>query len=235
MVSLEGPGVPPSEKPLAVSFSAISLKTHHTLTRRIQVPSYPSNCLQFAKLLKETASHAAQPKISPVNLNVILVGAGLGGLATAIALIQAGHTVTIYEQTTVLGEVGAGIQIPSNSTRVLFKLGLQPYLKPYITEPESIAFRRWQNGKVIGKTKLVPDFVENFNAPYYVIHRADFHSALYQKALDMGVGIKLGARVVDYDPVQGGITLADGTEHSGDLVVAADGTYFSVVVSVLGS
>lgn len=159
-----------------------------------------------------------------MGLNILLVGAGLGGLATAIALTQAGHKVTIYEQTPMLGEVGAGIQIPSNSTRILFKLGLEPYLKPYVTEPESISFRRWQNGAVIGKTRLLPDFIDNFQAPYYVIHRADFHSALCRKANDMGIDIRLGARVVDYDPVLGSITLKDGTSHRGDLVVAADGT-----------
>ncbi|KAL2817024.1 hypothetical protein BDW59DRAFT_182366 [Aspergillus cavernicola] len=198
----------------------------------LTMPSYPSNCLHFAKSLIETTLRGPHLKSSPVTLNIILVGAGLGGLVTAIALTKAGHRVKIYEQTAVLGEVGAGIQIPSNSTRILFTLGLQPYLEPYTTEPESIAFRRWQDGKVIGKTKLIPDFVDNFNAPYYVIHRAHFHSALCQKALDMGVEIKLGARVIDCDSVEGSITLADGTKHSGDLVVAADGIK-SVARSVL--
>lgn len=178
-----------------------------------------------------TASHILEPMSSPVILNIIVVGAGLGGLATAIALTQAGHNVTIYEQTAVLGEVGAGIQIPSNSTRILFKLGVRPYLEPYITEPESISFRRWQNGKVIGKTTLIPDFVDNFNAPYYVIHRADFHSALCQKASDMGIKIELGARVVDYDAGHGSVTLADGAKHSGDLVIAADGLYLPALIA----
>ncbi|EED18876.1 salicylate hydroxylase, putative [Talaromyces stipitatus ATCC 10500] len=189
----------------------------------VAVPSYPSNCLYFAKELLKDHSLAPNQRSSCVTLNIIVVGAGLGGLATAIALAQAGHKVKVYEQTPVLGEVGAGIQIPSNSTRILFKLGLQPYLAPYVTEPESIHFRRWQNGKLIGKTKLVPNFGENFNAPYYVIHRADFHSALCRKARDEGIEIQLGAKVVDYDPVHGSIKLADSTEHSADLVVAADG------------
>lgn len=159
----------------------------------------------------------------PVSLNIILVGAGLGGLATAIALTQGGHKVTVYEQAPELGEVGAGIQIPSNSTRLLFKLGLKPYLLPYVRDMEDIFFRRWQNGKVIGRTKLAPDFVENFGAPYYVIHRAHFHSALCQRAYDLGIEIKLGAQAVDFNALAGSVTLSDGTIHTADLVIAADG------------
>ncbi|KAJ5654888.1 hypothetical protein N7490_001891 [Penicillium lividum] len=190
----------------------------------LSMPKYPSNCLEFAKPFLEPENKISDSvEEAKVPLNIILVGAGLGGLATAIALTQSGHKVTVYEQTPVLGEVGAGIQVPSNSTRVLFKLGLKPYLKPYVTEPESISFRRWQTGKVIGNTKLVPHFTEKFNAPYYVIHRAHFHSALCQKAQDMGIEIKLGARVENYNPVAGSITLADGTTQTGDLVIAADG------------
>jgi salicylate hydroxylase len=188
------------------------------------MPTYPSNCLEFAKrFLALEANVSDCVEKAKVPLNILLVGAGLGGLATAIALTQSGHNVTVFEQTAVLGEVGAGIQVPSNSTKILFKLGLKPYLKPYVTEPESISFRRWQTGNVIGNTRLIPDFTDKFDAPYYVIHRAHFHAALYQKVQDMGIEIKLGARVENYNPATGSITLADGTIYTGDLIVAADG------------
>ena len=208
---------------LPVSLDLDACLFHEQMTNERKPPSYPSNCLKFLEALELSSVESSAKCMVP--LNIILVGAGLGGLATAIALTQNGHRVTIYEQTPVLGEVGAGIQIPSNSTRLLFKLGLKPYLAPYVTEPERISFRRWQDGRVIGNTELVPDFIENYQAPYYVIHRAHFHSALCRRAKDMGIEIKLGAKAVDYDPVAGSITLADGTVHTADLVVAADGIF----------
>ncbi|KAJ5355468.1 uncharacterized protein N7496_012680, partial [Penicillium cataractarum] len=185
----------------------------------LKTPGYPSNCLAF--LNSPPTVEASQTAHVP--LNIIIVGAGLGGLATAIALASTGHAVTIYEQAAQLGEVGAGIQIPSNSTRLLSRLGLDPYLEKYVTEPETISFRRWESGDVIGLTKLIPNFRETFGAPYYVIHRANFHTALHERALDLGVKVKLAARVVKYDAVEGSITLADGSSASADLIIAADG------------
>jgi salicylate hydroxylase len=120
-------------------------------------------------------------------------------------------------------QVGAGIQIPSNSTRLLSRLGLDPYLEEYVTEPESISFRRWQSGDVIGLTRLIPSFREQFGAPYYVIHRANFHSALHRRALDLGVTVKVASRIVGYDIEGPSIVLANGETASADLIVAADG------------
>ncbi|KAJ6024340.1 hypothetical protein N7540_005137 [Penicillium herquei] len=186
----------------------------------LQHPTYPSNCLEFLN----TSSTETTLQTARLSLNITIVGAGLGGLATAIALASSGHTVTVYEQAAALGEVGAGIQIPSNSTRLLSRLGLEPYLAKYITEPESISFRRWETGDVIGLTKLIPNFRDLFGAPYYVIHRANFHSALHERAMDLGVIIKLGSRVTAYDTENGTITLESGhVSPPSDLIVAADG------------
>ncbi|KAB8256862.1 hypothetical protein BDV32DRAFT_152883 [Aspergillus pseudonomiae] len=181
--------------------------------------TYPSNCLHFLKPLRLENTTAQ----STTCLNIIVVGAGLGGLATAIALTTYGHKVTIYEQAPELREVGAGIQVPSNSARLLLKLGVGPYLSKCASEPESISFRRWESGEVIGFTKLKPDFQETFNAPYYVVHRADFHSALVQRAVELGVVLKLGEKVVEYDPLKPDIRLERGILVTADLVVAADG------------
>lgn len=128
-------------------------------------------------------------------------------------------------------QVGAGIQIPSNSTLLLSRLGLDPYLEKYVTEPEAISFRRWQTGNVIGLTPLIPNFRALFGAPYYVIHRANFHSALHQRALDLGVTVKLASRVVEYDTQRPGIVLENGVSFLADLVVAADGMYFCFLVA----
>lgn len=183
----------------------------------------------------------ATPTQAAVPLKIIIVGAGLGGLATAIALSRRGHEVIVLEQASKLREVGslhltqctslltlicqigAGIQIPSNSCRILLEWGLGPFLESKVVEPEGMTFRRWQNGKPIGFTKLVPDFRQTFNAPYYVVHRADFHDAMHKLAVKLGVKIEVASRVVRYSTENATVELQSGKEYSGDLVVAADG------------
>ncbi|KAL3483107.1 hypothetical protein BJX62DRAFT_231206 [Aspergillus germanicus] len=185
----------------------------------LQNTTYPSNCLQFLKQFRNAAGETR----SKITLKIIIVGAGLGGLSTAIALATQGHKVMVYEQAPQLGEVGAGIQIPPNSARLLNKLGVGHYLANCATEPEGMTFRRWENGDAIGYTRLIPGFRKTFDAPYYVIHRADFHSALVQRARDLGIEIKLGCKVAEYDLGRTAIRLETGENIGADLVVAADG------------
>lgn len=120
-------------------------------------------------------------------------------------------------------KVGAGIQIPANSSRLLLQWGLEPYLAHKVVEPEGMSFRRWENGKVIGYTKLVPDFRQNFNAPYYVIHRAHFHDALHKLALELGVSVRVASKAIEYNTEAPSVRTSDGTWYEADLIVAADG------------
>lgn len=84
-------------------------------------------------------------------------------------------------------------------------------------------FRRWANGDVIGFTKLIPEFRDNFDAPFYVVHRAHYLNSLEERALELGVEIKLGCRVEVYHPETPKVSLADGESFEGDLVIACDG------------
>jgi salicylate hydroxylase len=84
--------------------------------------------------------------------------------------------------------------------------------------------RRWQNGKVIGRTRLDPEFKQEFDAPYWVIHRAHFHEAMHALAVDLGVTVNLASKVVSYDVDKPSISLENGSTVSADLIVAADGT-----------
>ena len=77
-----------------------------------------------------------------LSLSVIVVGCGLGGLAAAHALVQAGHRVTIVESAPAIGEIGAGIQVTPNLSRILIKWGLGEQLKKVAVMPEAIALRR---------------------------------------------------------------------------------------------
>jgi len=105
----------------------------------------------------------------------------------------------------------------------LLRWGIAPYLQGRVVEPASISFRRWKTGEVIGHTRLVPEFQQTFDAPYYVIHRADYLQALCQRAVDLGVEVRTGCKVVDFDFDTPSVTLLDGSEHAADLVVAAEG------------
>jgi salicylate hydroxylase len=210
----------------------------------IPTVSYPSKSLQFLQNLrnhqKKEDETEALPFQAKLRLEIVIVGGGLGGLATAVALARRGHSVTVLEQAHELGEVmtipallniilittcqvGAGIQIPSNSNLLLERWGVTKFLVGKVVEPQGMTFRRWQNGKVIGYTKLVPEFRESFGASYSVVHRADFHDALHQRALQLGVDVRVCCKVVEYDLEAPMVKLSNGELISADLIIAADG------------
>lgn len=92
-----------------------------------------------------------------------------------------------------------------------------------MVKPEGINFRRWEDGRIIGHTALGHTFQQDFQVPYYVVHRAHFHEALHQRALQLDVLVDLGCKVIQYNEESGSVILGDGSVVQGDLVVAADG------------
>jgi salicylate hydroxylase len=174
------------------------------------------------------------PAEAKVKLKIIVAGAGLGGLATAVALRRRGHDVSVFEKASELGEVGAGIQVPPNSSRLLLKWGLGPYLQGKATEPEAIRIRRWKNGEMLSVVQLCPDFQRLYGAPYYVVHRANFQLSMYELATDLGINIRVNAGVKTYHQDSPSITLENGETHFADLIVAADGVKSGARKVVLG-
>jgi salicylate hydroxylase len=124
-------------------------------------------------------------------------------------------------------QIGAGIQIPPNSSRILHSWGLEDALNKKAVKPAGVCWRRWQNGEMIGNARFNPDFEERYGAPYYVIHRAHFHEVLHDRAVELGVPVELNWRVVQYDLEAGSLTRKDGSTIHADLIVAADGKQLS--------
>jgi len=167
-------------------------------------------------------------------LDIIVIGCGLGGLGAAFCLTQAGHRVTIVESSTVINEVGAGIQVSPNSSRLLRRWGLAERLDEIAVKPEGIAFRRYDTGESVGFTQWGGVMERDYGAPYYHIHRADLHKLLYDLVAPH-VTIRLGSTVVGCNPdsVLPSITLKSGEVMKADLIVGADGvkSYIQHVVS----
>lgn len=95
-----------------------------------------------------------------VSFNVIVCGGGLGGLAAAIGLKKKGHQVTILEGSAALNEVGAGIQMPPNSVKILKEYGIFDKFEKYVTRPNNIILRRYDTGAALSTTPLDPDMTD---------------------------------------------------------------------------
>ncbi|ODQ83258.1 hypothetical protein BABINDRAFT_159693 [Babjeviella inositovora NRRL Y-12698] len=156
-------------------------------------------------------------------LTFTVVGAGLGGVAAAIGLTLAGHKVTVLEQAIELGEVGAGIQIPPNSSIILDQFGVKEAIAKVSTLPEKLRFFNWKGTKTLSTQDLYPYTVEKYGGEYFHIHRADFHRILVTRARELGVEIILGCHIDKVDFETNTCYTPDGRSFTSDVVIAADG------------
>src|SRR3954447_21875164 len=110
--------------------------------------------------------------------NIAIVGAGIGGLAAALALIRQGIGVDVYEQAPELKELGAGVQISSNGTRVLYALGLGEAAERLGVVVGGKEIRLWSTGQTWKLFDLGAISVERYGFPYMMFHRGDLHAVL---------------------------------------------------------
>jgi salicylate hydroxylase len=128
----------------------------------------------------------------------------------------------MIEAAPAIGEVGAGIQVSPNVSRLLIRWGLGPQLEKIAVRPEALVLRRYANGERIGYARWGNVIEREQGAPYYHIHRADFHKLLYDLAVP-NITLRLNSFVTKVDPEGPSVTLASGEVITGDLLIGADG------------
>ena len=169
---------------------------------------------------------------------ILIAGAGIGGLTAGACLLRAGHDVTIFEQASELSEVGAGLQISANATHVLHHLGLGTPLAEVGVRPGAYVFRLHDTGEEIHRFALSDEHERLHGAPYYQLHRADVHTLLAAKVIELRRdAIRLNCRVTGFEENKNSVKLrlADGTSVPGDLLVGADGLKSVICQQIVGN
>jgi salicylate hydroxylase/6-hydroxynicotinate 3-monooxygenase len=167
-------------------------------------------------------------------LSIAIIGAGMGGLASAAALRRCGINVTVYEQAPQFTRLGAGIQIGCNAMHVLRVLGLEPKLRAGAFYPRSWNNKDWRTGEVKFDMIFGKSAEEKFGAPYLLAHRGDLHTALAGAV--PAEFVKLDHRLTGLDETAAGVrlTFANGNVTKADAVIGADGVHSTVKSMLFG-
>ena len=167
---------------------------------------------------------------------VLVIGAGIGGLTAALALQRRGFPVQVFDQAPALSELGAGIQIAANGSRVLRALGLGDALERIGIEAGTVDLRLWNTGER-WRMQDHGSARERYGSPHYTMHRADLQEMLRAAVLrENPAAIRLGARCVGFDTSARGVvlTIEGGERVVGDAIVGADGIHSVVRQSLFG-
>ena len=168
------------------------------------------------------------------DISIAIIGGGIGGIAAALSLLRVGFDVHVYEQARALTELGAGIQVSPNASRVLYRLGLAGELARAGVRSEAIHQRRWEDGRTLLRSPLGSAVEAAFGYPHYQFHRADLLLALAGAlpAERLHVGYRLVALTDHGDGVEA--RFDNGARVSAAILVGADGIHSMVRGILLG-
>jgi salicylate hydroxylase len=167
-------------------------------------------------------------------LSAAIVGGGIGGLTAALSLLEAGVRVRVYEQAGALTEIGAGLQLSPNCSRVLHRLGLGPALERVGVRPDALESRGWQDGRLLGSYPVNGSPLQ-FGAPHYLVYRPDLLDVLI-KAMPEGV-VRLDHRVTELhqDAESATVVFSGGGSATADFVIGADGIHSVIRGALFGT
>jgi salicylate hydroxylase len=162
------------------------------------------------------------------------MGGGIGGLAAAVSLLRAGFDVHVFEQASALSEVGAGIQVSPNASRLLHRLGMAEELEAMGVRPLAWHQRRWEDGRTLLRAPLGDAVVEAFGFPHYQMHRADLLAAFVRMLPAERLHLRRRfAGLTDHgNHVEA--RFADGGRMDVDLLIGADGIHSDVRTALFG-
>ena len=168
-------------------------------------------------------------------VSVAIIGAGIGGLAVGLSLLRAGVDVHVYEQACALTEVGAGVQISPNASRILHRAGLAEALAKIGVKPLAWHQRRWDDGRTLLRTSLADAMEAEFGFPHYQVHRGDLLDAMARAfpAERLHVGHRFTALVDHGDRVEA--EFENGRRITVGALVGADGIHSAVRRAVFGA
>lgn len=175
--------------------------------------------------------------MSTIN-KVLISGGGIGGLTAALALLQRGFEVQVFEQAAELKEIGAGVQLGPNGVRVLHALGLAEPLAALGVKATAKEVRIWSSGKTTPLFDLGAECVQHYGAPYYLMHRADLHAILVQAVRAIRPdALQVNARGMGFSTHGPHVRLAlgDGRSVEGDVLVGADGLHSRIRQQLVGN
>lgn len=169
---------------------------------------------------------------------IAIVGAGIGGMTAALALLRRGFDVDVYEQAKELGEVGAGVQISPNGNRALHELGVLEDLKKTSCEAEGKEIRLWNTGQTWKLFDLGSVCVERYGYPYLTVYRPDLHAVLVNAVRRLKPdAIRLNAKCTGFEQRNGTVEIRfqDGSRAGADAMVGADGVHSGIRSQLFGA
>ena len=163
-------------------------------------------------------------------MDILVVGGGIGGLTAALALARDGYQVRVLEKAAQFAELGAGLQLAPNATRILSRLGVLDRVLDAGVRPRRLLLRSAVTADELTALDLGEPFAARYQAPYVVMHRSDLLAILYEACQAAGVELcpDSDVRAVTDGADAATAECADGTRHDGAAVIAADGLHSGV-------